>query len=54
MTPEEITNELELSKLNGKKTWFVQPTIATAGEGLDIGLQWLSENVKIAPAPAKK
>lgn len=52
MKPQEVTDALQLSKLN--KIWYVVPSCATTGEGLLEGLAWLSNNVKAPPAPAKK
>ena len=53
MSPQEVTEALQLSKLKDK-IWNVQPSCATTGEGLMEGLQWLSNNVKAPPTPAKK
>lgn len=41
MTKEEIEQLFELESLNNRQ-WFVQPSIATTGEGLFEGLDWLS------------
>jgi ADP-ribosylation factor protein 6 len=48
MDCQTITTKLELSKL-GERPWFVQPAIATEGEGLTEGFGWLSENIKKTP-----
>jgi len=53
MKPQQVTDKLGLSKLDGK-VWYVVPSCATSGEGLLEGLAWLSNNVKAPPAPAKK
>lgn len=51
MSPEEVTNALELHKLKDR-LWYVVPSVATEGTGIFEGLAWLSNNVK-TPAPAK-
>lgn len=48
MDPQTITQKLELSKLK-ERPWFVQPAIATEGEGLTEGFGWLSDNIKKMP-----
>ncbi|KAI9799766.1 MAG: ADP-ribosylation factor, Arf Arf6 [Piccolia ochrophora] len=48
MTPTEVTEKLQLSKLKDK-IWYVVPSCATTGEGLFEGLGWLSNNVKTPP-----
>ncbi|KAK3296607.1 ADP-ribosylation factor family-domain-containing protein [Chaetomium fimeti] len=48
MDPQTITTKLELSKLK-ERPWFVQPAIATEGEGLTEGFGWLSDNIKKTP-----
>ncbi|KAK7404092.1 ADP-ribosylation factor, Arf Arf6 [Neonectria magnoliae] len=53
MSPQEVTEALQLSKLKDK-VWYVVPSCATTGEGLLEGLAWLSNNVKAPPAPSKK
>ncbi|KAJ5239521.1 hypothetical protein N7468_004140 [Penicillium chermesinum] len=45
LTPEEITHQLQLTKLKDK-TWYVAPSVATDGTGIFEGLAWLSNNVK--------
>ncbi|KAK1756679.1 ADP-ribosylation factor 6 [Echria macrotheca] len=52
MKPLEITERLQLNKIKDK-VWFVQPTVATRGDGLNEGFNWLSEHTKAA-LPAKK
>ena len=44
MKPTEIQEKLGLAKL--PRTWYVQPSCATAGDGLYEGLGWLSSNAK--------
>jgi len=41
MTAAEITEKLGLSQLRGR-TWYIQATCATQGQGLYEGLDWLS------------
>lgn len=53
MKPQEVTEALQLSKLQDK-VWYVVPSCATTGEGLLEGLAWLSNNVKAPPAAVKK
>lgn len=53
MSPQEVTEALQLSKLKDK-VWYVVPSCATTGEGLLEGLAWLSNNVKAPPTPVKK
>jgi ADP-ribosylation factor protein 6 len=53
MSPQEVTEALQLSKLKDK-VWYVVPSCATTGEGLLEGLAWLSNNVKAPAAPVKK
>lgn len=53
MSPQEVTDALQLSKLKDK-VWYVVPSCATSGEGLLEGLAWLSNNVKAPAAPVKK
>ncbi|KAK3326876.1 ADP-ribosylation factor family-domain-containing protein [Apodospora peruviana] len=45
MKPQEVIEKLQLSKIKDK-VWFVQPTIATEGDGLQQAFQWLSDNTK--------
>lgn len=65
MSPEEITQALQLTKLKDK-LWYVAPSVATDGTGIFEGLvsisllrqaqflpicqAWLSNNVKTPPA----
>ncbi|RAO64716.1 uncharacterized protein BHQ10_000728 [Talaromyces amestolkiae] len=51
LSPEEITNALQLNKLKDR-LWYVVPSVATEGTGIFEGLAWLSNNVK-TPAPPK-
>ncbi|KAJ5105823.1 hypothetical protein NUU61_003170 [Penicillium alfredii] len=48
LSPEDITNELQLTKLKDK-LWYVAPSVATDGTGIFEGLAWLSNNVKTPP-----
>jgi len=50
----EITEKLQLNKI--KHQWYVQPTVATEGKGLDEGFQWLSDHTKaiVTGQPGKK
>ncbi|EAW09779.1 putative ADP-ribosylation factor 6 [Aspergillus clavatus NRRL 1] len=48
LSPEEITNALQLNKLKDK-LWYVAPSVATEGTGIFEGLAWLSNNVKTQP-----
>ncbi|PIG86278.1 ADP-ribosylation factor 6 [Aspergillus arachidicola] len=50
MSPEDVTNALQLNKLKDK-LWYVAPSVATEGTGIFEGLAWLSNNVK---TPAQK
>ncbi|CAK8694190.1 ADP-ribosylation factor 6-like [Clavelina lepadiformis] len=43
LTPTEVQQKLELMKLKGRN-WYVQPSCATRGDGLQEGLQWLVTN----------
>ncbi|CAH8535273.1 unnamed protein product [Heterobilharzia americana] len=44
MRPNEIQERLMLTRMREKRLWYVQPSIATTGEGLYEGLTWLNEN----------
>ncbi|KAK4471616.1 hypothetical protein MN116_005027 [Schistosoma mekongi] len=44
MKPNEIQECLKLTKLRDGRLWYVQPSIATTGEGLYEGLTWLNAN----------
>ncbi|CAG8887940.1 unnamed protein product [Penicillium egyptiacum] len=48
LSPEEITQQLQLTKLKDK-LWYVAPSVATDGTGIFEGLAWLSNNVKTQP-----
>eukprot|EP00042_Codosiga_hollandica_P045883 m.473052 g.473052 ORF g.473052 m.473052 type:complete len:179 (-) comp57118_c0_seq3:790-1326(-) len=41
LTPDEIPEKLGLSRIRDQN-WYVQPCIATSGDGLNEGLTWLS------------
>jgi ADP-ribosylation factor protein 1 len=45
MSTAEVTDKLGLHSLR-QRTWFIQGTCATSGEGLYEGLDWLSANIK--------
>jgi ADP-ribosylation factor protein 1 len=45
MNPAEITDLLGLHSLR-QRTWYIQATCATSGEGLYEGLEWLSTTLK--------
>lgn len=45
MTVEEITEKLDLEKCCANRKWFVQPSVATTGDGLHEGLDWLSRRL---------
>jgi len=44
-TAAEITDKLGLHSLR-QRTWYIQATCATSGDGLYEGLEWLSTNLK--------
>ncbi|KAH8740265.1 hypothetical protein FG386_001540 [Cryptosporidium ryanae] len=45
MSVTEVTEKLQLSSLR-HRSWFIQSTCATAGDGLYEGLDWLSRNLE--------
>ena len=45
MSAPEITEKLGLHSLR-QRTWYIQSTCATSGDGLYEGLEWLSTNLK--------
>ncbi|KAI8450700.1 ADP-ribosylation factor family-domain-containing protein [Phakopsora pachyrhizi] len=45
MNAAEITDKLGLHSLRSR-TWYIQATCATSGDGLYEGLEWLSSNLK--------
>ncbi|KAM7189842.1 ADP-ribosylation factor family domain containing protein [Naviculisporaceae sp. PSN 640] len=45
MTASELTEKLQLSKIKDK-LWYVVPTIATEGDGLNEAFEWLSKNTE--------
>ncbi|XP_072905123.1 ADP-ribosylation factor 1 [Hemitrygon akajei] len=45
MNAAEITDKLGLHALR-QRTWFIQATCATSGDGLYEGLEWLSQQLK--------
>lgn len=44
LNAEQIRRELRLEQLT--QPWTIQPSCATSGEGLWLGLKWLQANVK--------
>ncbi|EDQ92120.1 uncharacterized protein MONBRDRAFT_19648 [Monosiga brevicollis MX1] len=44
--PEELPDLLGLTRLTKDRTWYVQPCVATTGDGLVEGLTWLSQTHK--------
>lgn len=44
MSPAEITEKLGLHSLR-HRTWYIQATCATNGDGLYEGLDWLSDTL---------
>ncbi|CAL8077061.1 unnamed protein product [Calicophoron daubneyi] len=46
MPPHEIRERLMLTKLRQDRMWFVQPSVATTGDGLCDGLMWLNTNCR--------
>ncbi|VDP71294.1 unnamed protein product [Echinostoma caproni] len=44
MPPHDIRERLMLTKLRSGRLWYVQPSIATSGDGLYEGLTWLNSN----------
>ncbi|KAG2349089.1 ARF/SAR superfamily [Suillus weaverae] len=45
LSVSELTDKLELRTF-GQRTWYIQSTCATSGEGLYEGLEWLATNLK--------
>lgn len=45
LTPEEIPDKLDLHKIQDRN-WYVQPCVATTGDGLQEGLWWLTSNYR--------
>jgi len=44
MPVAEITQKLALNSLR-QRSWYIQATCATSGEGLYEGLDWLANNI---------
>jgi len=44
MSTSEISSKLGLSNHTGRQ-WYIQPTVATNGEGLYDGLEWLNDEL---------
>lgn len=49
MTPQEVSEKLDLKNVAKNHIWKVEPSCATTGEGIFEGLAWLSSNVKLPP-----
>ncbi|KXL47567.1 hypothetical protein M433DRAFT_64052 [Acidomyces richmondensis BFW] len=49
MTPQQVSDVLELNQVAKDHIWKVEPSCATTGEGIFEGLAWLSNNVKLPP-----
>ena len=45
MPASEIMEKLQLTKMHGRR-WHVQPCVATSGDGLFEGLEWLSKTLQ--------
>jgi len=45
MKPSEVMEAMDMNSLGSRK-WHVQGTVATAGDGLYEGLDWLSNTLK--------
>lgn len=45
MKPNELQERLGLMRFHDRK-WYIQPSCATAGDGLFEGLAWISDNCK--------
>ncbi|KAG1747823.1 ADP-ribosylation factor [Suillus paluster] len=45
MSASELTDGLDLRTFR-QRTWYIQSTCATSGEGLYEGLEWLATNIK--------
>lgn len=45
MLPQEVTEKIGLSQLRNRN-WYVQPSCAKSGDGLQEGLTWLTSNAK--------
>jgi len=45
MSTAEVTEKLGLHSLR-QRNWFIQGACATSGDGLDIGLDWLAQQLK--------
>lgn len=43
LSTSELTDLLDLRKI--KQNWYLQPCVATKGEGLQEGLTWLSKQL---------
>lgn len=45
MNAQEVTDKLGLHSQRGR-TWYIQATCATSGDGLYEGLDWMSNQLK--------
>ena len=45
LSVEEVCNRMELDSVSDRK-WFIQGTVATTGEGLNEGLEWLCKTLQ--------
>jgi signal recognition particle receptor subunit beta len=46
MTVQEVENLLDLQHTCSDKSYHIQPTIATVGDGLEDGFSWLCGSMK--------
>ena len=44
MAAADVCEKLQLNKLRGRE-WYIQPCVATTGQGLHEGLDWLSRTL---------
>lgn len=52
LTSEELVEELELYNIPSTTSWFIQPSCALTGEGLEEGMNWIVSdcpNINIHP-----
>ena len=45
LKPNEVADSMGLHKLS-KRQWYIQPTCATNGDGLNEGLDWLATTLR--------
>jgi len=53
LSAAEVMDKLQVSKLRGRP-WHVQPCVATTGEGLHAGLDWLAGSLTGRSAPRRQ